>query len=90
MCGDERTWAEALLSEKHIGWAGRRSGRVRPTLKADPKLKYVTVISWPTATCILDNRCLGPDLQILVGLYGGCIHPEPKHFRGLTARDRHN
>ena len=39
MCGDERTWAEALLSEKHVGWAGRRSGRVRPNLKADPKLK---------------------------------------------------
>ena len=41
MCGDERTWADALLSERHIGWAGRRSGKVRPILKADPKLKCV-------------------------------------------------
>ena len=39
MCEDERTWAEALLSEKRIGWAGRRMGRVRPALRADPKLK---------------------------------------------------
>ena len=39
MCGQERTWAEALLSERHMGWNGRRTGRVRPALKADPKLR---------------------------------------------------
>ena len=70
MCGDERTWAEALLSEKHIGWAGRRSGRVRPTLKADAKLKYANCPSAvPLLTRILDNRCLCPEPQVLVATF---------------------
>ena len=64
MCGDERTWAEALLSEKRIGWAGRRSGRVRPTLKADPKLKYATVHQL--------SHCYHSSLYFI------CLCPEPK------------
>ena len=44
MCGLERSWAEALLSEQHVGWSGRRTGRARPTLKADPKLRYAHVL----------------------------------------------
>ncbi|CAK0782989.1 hypothetical protein CVIRNUC_006184 [Coccomyxa viridis] len=39
MCSLTRTWSEALLSQQHVGWNGRRSAKNRPALKADPKLR---------------------------------------------------
>ena len=55
MCGLSRTWSEALLSQQHVGWNGRRSARNRPALKADPKLRSVS----PSAAAPRGPLCCG-------------------------------
>ena len=55
MCSLTRTWSEALLSQQHVGWNGRRSARNRPALKADPKLRSVS----PSAAAPMGPLCCG-------------------------------